>query len=437
MKRAIAALLLAALVLTAGCGGLFEREYYTVSDYSAETESAAEETDTDENIRDYASLRRALTAMLRAHEESAVLQFHSYDGDIGQDIAAACWEVKSGTALGAYAVDYMSYDLSRIVSYYQATIYITYRRSAEEVAGVEALSGLSQLRSRVAEALAAGQTALALQFNSASVTAAEAVELAEEAWAADPSLCPVRPTFSASVYPESGVQRIVELTVDYGVEAEALSTMREQLTLAAQELLAEAETRALSAQTAVEAGETVSTEPADDASEDLSPAEQRTLLEAVCDKLTELCAAPLPVAEESEAQDEALFAQRGALAYDVLIYHQADSEGLARALLLLCEMAGIDCVVVAGRLDGEEHYWNVVTVDGVSGHVDLSTRTGSDEGVFLLTDEQMLGSYWWDTESVPVCAAPSDPVDSGEPAASGETVSTANGMTAIFRGGQS
>ena len=86
---------------------------------------------------------------------------------------------------------------------------------------------------------------------------------------------------------------------------------------------------------------------------------------------------------------------------------EASSEGMAVAYKALCDASGIECVVVAGRFDRAEHYWNIITVDGASYHVDVS-RAGSlgFGSTFLMNDDQMWGSYWWDNQEYPVCDGP-------------------------------
>ena len=49
--------------------------------------------------------------------------------------------------------------------------------------------------------------------------------------------------------------------------------------------------------------------------------------------------------------------------YAALVEGAPDSEALALAFQLLCDTAGAECTVVRGTLDGQDHFWNIVTVD--------------------------------------------------------------------------
>ena len=60
--------------------------------------------------------------------------------------------------------------------------------------------------------------------------------------------------------------------------------------------------------------------------------------------------------------------------------------------------------MVSGRLDRAEHYWNIITVDGASYHVDVSAAAELGlAGTFLISDSDMWGHYWWDNEKYPQC----------------------------------
>ena len=87
--------------------------------------------------------------------------------------------------------------------------------------------------------------------------------------------------------------------------------------------------------------------------------------------------------------------------YAALVEGAPDSEALALAFQLLCDTAGAECTVVRGTLDGQEHFWNIVTVDGSHRHVDASL--GRDG--FYLTDQdyQALSGAEWSAEDYPAC----------------------------------
>lgn len=387
MKRLALMLLAAAMLLSvSGCAGIFDREYYTEEAYEAPAAEAEQEEEPADSITNYAALRRAISRLVAEHAESAQLQFQNYDGSIRQDISTACWEVKSSTALGAFAVDYISYDLTRIVSYYQAEIYITYKRSAYQTEALEHMENLAAMSARVDDALRAGETYLVLEMNVAAVSSAAVASAVERAYYGDPLACPVLPQAEVGVYPETGVSHIIEVTLDYGMDSQSLLERRTELTDAVDALVSR------TAELGPEAG------AADRA-------------HAVFGALAEGCVC------DPEA---------GGTAWDALTQGTASSEGIAMAFEAGCRAAGVDCAVVRGRLDNEPHAWDIVTIDGRACHVDASNAAAGEENVFLVGDESLWGAYWWDTSEYPACPesygyfAPETEETSGEPSAEEE-----------------
>ena len=119
MKKAIALLLAALALLTlSGCGSFFADEYYYETPYSGDIEPRSDQAT---EVRNYSMLKTVLTSMIVSHMETGEVRFINYNGSPSEDLAAACFEVKSEHPLGAYAVESLSYDTSYVVSYYMAT----------------------------------------------------------------------------------------------------------------------------------------------------------------------------------------------------------------------------------------------------------------------------------------------------------------------------
>ncbi len=52
-------------------------------------------------------------------------------------------------------------------------------------------------------------------------------------------------------------------------------------------------------------------------------------------------------------------------------------EGYSKAFQYLCDMGGVECYIVTGKMNGGAHMWNIAVLDGKSYHVDV---TNCDEG---------------------------------------------------------
>ena len=95
--------------------------------------------------------------------------------------------------------------------------------------------------------------------------------------------------------------------------------------------------------------------------------------------------------------------------YDALCRGSADSEGIALAYELLCQLAGIPCQLIQGTLNGEPHSWNLVTLGEVSWQLDL-TRNDPEEH-FLHNDATMADAHYsWSTEDYPACEGEEEPL---------------------------
>ncbi len=65
--------------------------------------------------------------------------------------------------------------------------------------------------------------------------------------------------------------------------------------------------------------------------------------------------------------------------YGALVNGRAVCEGYARAFKLLCQSAGLDCILVTGDSRGVDHLWNMVKLEGEWYHVDVTWDDLSEE----------------------------------------------------------
>ena len=362
MRRLAALALCGALLLgLCGCGSVFEKEYVVVSDYVPAVPGSVpdEERITVSNLD---GLRQALLLLVYdGAKESSIAFDADYEGEISEDMASACWQIRTQDALCAYCVENISYDLTKIVNYYEA--HITIRYSSAVCAPAEVLrrpysSGMDEL---LQDMMRAGKTRLAVLVNSSFYSAEGMEELVSGVYREDPSLSPQQPNISVMMLSGSEMQRLYEIDLDYGMPPQERERRLAQLD--ALEPFAEAETEAL-----------------DEA--------HRAL--AACRWLEAHC-----------AFDPA----GGSSLYAALIGGKADDEGMAFAYVRLCALLGLECRMVYGQRSWEDYCWNIVTVDGGYYHVDpVLCSAGDYENGFLLGDEEMWEDCRWDVSAYPACA---------------------------------
>lgn len=363
MKKALCLLLAALLLCTAaGCGSVFEETYYYEKPMTGELDRA-EGTATE--LRNFSMLKTALTDMISRHEEHGEFRLNNYNGSPSEDLASACFEIKSNHPLGAYAVENISYDTSYVVSYYVASIYISYKRTAEEVQQIVYAFSQDEFDENLRRSMDGFAPQLVARLYSGTVDEDYIRRLVQQHYYDDPVALILEPQLTVTAYPLEGANRIYDVQFDYGIQQSVNMV--------------------------------------------LSVALHNRLHQAV-EELTEQ--EPLYRALESAAYLSGLQTEGAAAgrypetAYGALVEQNADSKGLALAYRALCAQLEIPCIVVEGmvrNLGMEPHFWNIITLDGDNYHVDISGFTRNPAGAFLCNDDAFWGTYIWETEDYPPC----------------------------------
>ena len=367
MKKRLFALCLCLSLSLTGCAAMLERDYLSVTPH-ARLPAAADDS-TTVWVETYPELVDAIFSLVSEHRESGVIRLRNWKGNVRQNLSDACDEVSHDDPLGAYAVDRIKPEFVRIATYYEATVSIDYRRTAEQVASVNTVAGSGAIRGELRDALTSfvPETAFRVNYFDQAQGDDYIPRLIRQAYYDSPAAALGLPEAVVNLYPESGQQRVVEVLFTYPEEPELLREKSQALTSAAQVLVDPYRTGLRNSA--------------------LIPVLYRALREHT--GLGEAQDAPLPAPSVS-----------GSTAYAALVEGQADSEGLALAYKLLCDLAGVECTVVDGTLEGTPRFWTIVTVEqNVHRHVDPSRAEG-----LLLTDTQMSESgFVWDTQEYPSC----------------------------------
>ncbi len=366
--RILAALCLLSLLLT-GCQGMFEKEYRFEEAYEEEYTATRRDSSVQE-VRSYSGMVNALMNLISFAAESGIIRTTKYNGAVEDDISRACFEVTRETPLGLYAVEYMSHSVSRILSYYEISVNISYKHTAEEIAAIRTVHTSRELQEQITETLAAQEDSLTFMQVSTEFGEEEIRSMTEQAYRDDPLSIPEQPEISVNIYSSpSTVQRITELQLDYALPAAELARRPAALRLWCDTYFKE-----------------------------------RWGFDALI-LAREVCSLLRPFGTARTA-------------YDALIGGaSADDEAYAMVMKLVCEYCGIDCYVVSGRRDQRERFWNIVEWEGDYYHLDASEAAVTGTEPALLSDRQMLSLYRWDTSRYPACEAELPaPAEEREPA---------------------
>ena len=347
-------------LLLCGCG-TSNNEYLVIEDY---VPSVQEQSSGDGKIvvKNYAGLRKALLDMAYAGMTEGSIVFDSaYDGDTTEDMASACWTVRTQDALCAYCVENIAYELNKIVTINEANVYISYSDVTVRPEDISHMSFSSGAETVLKRSVLENSKRVVLLVEHSDYSAEDMGGVITSIYRENPTIVPIEPMASVNMYSGSGSQRLYEISINYGLTAEELNERSAQLM-------------------AIDAFAHLDEESMND----------MQLAYAACEYLMNNCAVTGSGSSNT--------------AYSALVQGEANSEGIAFAYVELCRQLGVDCRIVYGQLDWREHCWNIVKLDGSYYHVDVSAAiSGGPENSFMKNDEGFWGLYRWDVASYPKC----------------------------------
>ena len=355
MKRTGFIAVVTAFCLTlSGCAALLDQEYVDVTPYKAVLTTEGDPSTL--RAESYQELVNALMHFVTTGAETGRIRLYMASEELESELDAACLEVVQEDPLGAYAVDYIKYSVSPVVTYSEAEVQISYRRSREQVDSITSVTGTTAIRSAFESLLASFDTEQVLRISYFDGDETFIRDLFHQTYYAAPLSAVERPTIDVSIYPKTGRQRIVELSLDYHLDTLRLEARRDDLAKQLDQLCL-----------------TIPTESS-------SASELAQVLLSVC----------------RYAPDG------GATAYHAFTEGTANQEGMALAFAALCEKQEVPCFVVRGTLHNAPHFWNLVRLDSEWYHVDLTADVPEGSAPLLLIDSEMAASdYLWTSNSYP------------------------------------
>lgn len=356
MRRRILALALLLCFFLTGCGGILDRSYSTETPHSQFSDegknSSVLRADT------YEGLVAAMLHLISNGQESGVIRLYDYSGAAEQDVDRACLEVTTQDPLGAYAVDYIKYDMARLTGYLEVDLKLFYKRTWQQISAVSSVTGSGAVFGELRAALLDFQkeTVLRVNYFDESMTPEGMVSMVEEAYYDVPEAAFGKPQVKVRLYPEQAVseQRLIEILLEYPAPRETLKEKQAKL-LTQVEII----TRPLLSKKSVE---------------------KVTLI------ISKLKSAVLYSAEAEGT------------AYAALLEGKANQEGLTLAAELLLQKSGLQCRVVRGTKNGTSDQWLVIQMEDTWQHLDVAADKPK-----LLGDRAMQDAgYRWSGD-IPVC----------------------------------
>lgn len=210
MKYLYPAAVLAALVTLTGCSAVLERSYSAVQPHTSQYWEDA--TASVLRAEDYQSLVNGLLMLVSDQTDAALVRLYGYANqtEAGQAMDQACAEVTLQDPMGAYLVDYVTYDAAEGVNCYEFTIRIAYRKTPEQLRALTNATTAGALPDLLRTALAENRTELAVRIGYMDRTPDE---IASETAAIMTEYGMTAEDWSITYYPDKGEEgdaRIVE-----------------------------------------------------------------------------------------------------------------------------------------------------------------------------------------------------------------------------------
>lgn len=205
-------LMLTALCLLLGGCSLLERDFSSVEPHNSRYWESEADTLRAENYQD---LVNDLLLLVGQHTENAVIRLYDYEDDmtVSEALEQASSEVQQETPMGAYAVEYITSASQAQRGYYEITVSVRYRRTAEQIQSVVNATSTEALPELLNAALQEGKTELAVRigyFNGEQAT----VERMLSELRSQQGLSEEAPPWGAYYYPSETDVGLIEFVLD-------------------------------------------------------------------------------------------------------------------------------------------------------------------------------------------------------------------------------
>jgi hypothetical protein len=281
------------------------------------------------------------------------------------DMRQVGYWIKSEDPIGAYAVEDITYELGVNGGQSTLAVNIDYRHARAEIVRIQKVVGPEITQKAIHSALNQLSTELVLYVENYQKT--DFAQIVEDYAQNEPDVVMEVPQVSATVYPNHGDDRVVEIKFTYQINRDNLRTMQNQVKRVFE-----------SAQLYIN-------------SDELTHEKYSHLYSFLMERFEyKLDTSITP-------------------AYSLLRYGVGDAKAFAVVFAAMCRQIGLECLTVSGTRDGEPWFWNIIREDDAYYHVDLLRC--EEEGEFREYSDSQMGGYVWDYLDYPACDREMAPVE--------------------------
>lgn len=358
MKKALLLLALVLCLLLSGCDSWISGSYISVKPYVPETPNQQSGVITASS---YTHLYHALKSFGESGTEQAVIVIQEYDANrLDSDFQRAVKSLRSSSPIFSYAVNTVEYELGASGGARAMAVSFTYIHNRTEIMKIQRVATMDDSKKIVYDAMDSCGSGVVMLVDSFE-------ELDYQQLAADyaemyPEIVMEVPQLAVNVFPENGMRRVIEINFLYQHSRESLRAMQNVV----QPVFYAAGLSVI-----------------EDADTLIKFSQLYSFLMERYDYMIETSLTP---------------------AYSLLRHGVGDLKAFATVYAGMCRKADLDCQVVTGTRDGKSWCWNIIRVEDMYYHVDL-TRSSAEGQLRFMTDAQMNG-YIWDYSAYPPCGVP-------------------------------
>ncbi|MBR3978673.1 MAG: hypothetical protein IKJ94_03505 [Oscillospiraceae bacterium] len=343
MKRILASLVLVSSLLLTGCGFWMNGERLYITPHQGSLQQTSGEIT---EVETYQQMRDALVQKIEAGSRDLVVSVSSFDEATADFyVNTAITHILQKTPIGAYAVNDITYEIGTNRGEQVIAFHVDYRHGIGEIMQIKSAENEEEAITHITNALKECDDSVV--FYAKAYVDTDFALLVEDFANRNPDLVMEQPQVRVVVYPNSGEERIVEVSFTYQNSRADLRKMQEQV-----------ENIFTSAELYV----------------------QQTKVKETFARLYSF------LTERNDYTLETSITP----AYSLLHHGVGDSRAFANVYAAMCRRANLDCQVISGTKNGEPWFWNAVRYQGRYYHVDLLSG-----GKFqMLKDEDMTGYVW-------------------------------------------
>lgn len=346
--RIFAALCILICFLFSGCGFWMDGTYSSVKPYQEQVPQGG--TDIIE-VSDYTQLGDRLAQLTEAGAEGGVMSVSSFNAVTALHyVNSAVNDVMNSNPVAAYAVEEITFEIGTNKAEAVIAFQINYRRGRSEILQIKKTNSMDEAKTLITNALDNCDDSVVLRVK--QYRELDIVQFVQNYANLRPDRVMEVPQVRASVFPEKGNDRVIELSFTYQTNRDDLRDMQTQV-----------EAVFTSAELYVKKTAQVS---------DIYSRLYSFLMERN-DYIVKTSITP---------------------SYSLLHHGVGDSRSFANVYAAMCRRAGLDCQVVSGTREGTAWCWNVVRFRGKYYHVDLLRCLENSE--FQMLEPSAMTGYVWD-----------------------------------------